>query len=127
MTNQEIFDFVAKKLIKQGKPSGKIIEDKFSESVKTFQCLYRSPDGYKCAAGHLIPNELYNPKMEGATSDAIFIDWNELGITDVSFVRQLQYTHDQVTSIDNTNWLTRWKDGMIDVATKYNLSTEVLN
>lgn len=28
-------------------------------------CLYRGPNGMKCAAGHLIPDEKYKPKIEG--------------------------------------------------------------
>lgn len=31
------------------------------------QCVYRNADGNKCAVGCLIPDELYDPVMEGGT------------------------------------------------------------
>src|SRR5690606_37517326 len=29
------------------------------------ECRYRGPDGLKCAVGHIIPDELYTPDLEG--------------------------------------------------------------
>lgn len=31
----------------------------------TGACVYRGPGGLKCAVGHVIPDEVYDPKMEG--------------------------------------------------------------
>ena len=54
MTEQEIFDKVAKHLLDQGEPS--VIGD---------SCVYRGTNGRMCAAGVLIPDEVYSVEMEG--------------------------------------------------------------
>jgi len=54
-TAQELFDTVATHLIKQGKKS-------FSK--ETGYCLYRGPDGMKCAIGCLIPDSDYSIHFE---------------------------------------------------------------
>lgn len=59
MTKEErqmVFDTVVEALLKQGKPSSN--ED---------ECLYRGPRGLKCAIGHLIPDESYNPNIESSS------------------------------------------------------------
>jgi hypothetical protein len=33
-------------------------------------CMYRSLEGEKCAVGHMIPDELYHPSLEGSTAAA---------------------------------------------------------
>lgn len=63
MEAQEIFDTVAKHLFTQGCRSIEIDEEG-EES-----CLYRSPDGKMCAVGVLIPDEIYDPRMEHQNSD----------------------------------------------------------
>jgi hypothetical protein len=59
MEAQEIFDTVAKHLLKQGRratdPDGGVM------------CSYRGACGTKCAVGVLIPDELYDAVMEGKT------------------------------------------------------------
>lgn len=56
MNAQEIFDTVFTKLYEQGKQS---VDPELPHT-----CMYRGPDGMKCAAGFLIPDELYRPEME---------------------------------------------------------------
>ncbi len=51
---QELYDFVVAAIVKQGRPS---VGD-------NDRCLYRGPDGLKCAAGHVIPDSMYSKKME---------------------------------------------------------------
>jgi hypothetical protein len=55
VTKQETFDHVVRSLIAQGKRS-------YHPDVG---CMYRGPDGLKCAAGHCIPDDKYDPAMEG--------------------------------------------------------------
>jgi len=54
LTRQNIFNISASGLLKQGKAS------KDSSS-----CMYRGPNGLKCAIGMLIPDKLYKPRFEG--------------------------------------------------------------
>lgn len=54
-TTQELFDIIVSHLRKQGKQA--LNEDG--------ECVYRTPDGLKCAAGCLIPDELYQGRFEG--------------------------------------------------------------
>ena len=55
---QRVFDLVLNALRCQGEAS-------LSEKGG---CAYRSPDGNKCAIGHLIPDSLYRPDLEGLFS-----------------------------------------------------------
>lgn len=59
MTPQEIFDRVVTHLRKQGKKA--VIENEFGD----ISCLYRTPDGLKCAVGCLIEDDEYDPSFEG--------------------------------------------------------------
>ena len=51
---QELFDFVVAAIVKQGRPS---VGD-------NDRCLYRGPDGLKCAYGHVHPDSMYSENME---------------------------------------------------------------
>lgn len=56
MTNQEIFDKVLNHLRQQGKQCKGAVD-----------CLYRGPDGMKCAVGCLIDDEHFNPQANTFT------------------------------------------------------------
>jgi len=66
MTRQDYYNLLVETSRTGGFPS--IDRKKASPWSPSGQCLYRGPDGKKCAAGLLIPDELYNPKMEGAVA-----------------------------------------------------------
>jgi hypothetical protein len=93
MTEQEIFDKVAAHLLTQG-----------VRSQGGDMCLYRGPDGTKCAAGSLIPDALYTPDIEGQT-------WPVPSLRDVlpftraqnELIRELQWVHD---GKDCQDWAT---------------------
>jgi len=59
MTAQEIFDKVINHLLQQGGPALNYNYD--DDPV----CRYRSNNGLKCAVGCLIPDDQYDPIMEG--------------------------------------------------------------
>lgn len=89
-TNQTAFDKAAPALIRQRQFSRK-------EYRGDDVCLYRSPDGCKCAIGHLIPDEKYNPAMECKPIASIFskMDLKELFENcDLEFLKDLQLAHD---------------------------------
>lgn len=69
MTPQEIFDTVVRHLFTQGKRCG---ERRADEDGGSFQCKYRGPLGTSCAVGVLIPDEAYDPAMEGNAVVALF-------------------------------------------------------
>lgn len=54
MNRQKTYDTVKAHLLKQGERS----------VGPGDMCMYRGPNGLKCAIGCLIPDELYDPKME---------------------------------------------------------------
>ena len=85
MTAQEIFDTVVAHLRKQG-----------CRSAENGTCLYRGPDGTKCAAGCLIPVEMYTPNIEGAwwKSGALDAIRKHVGEEHSSLIVDLQDTHD---------------------------------
>lgn len=68
MTPQEAFKTVAKHVLAQGRPS------KNEEGM----CVYRGPDGLKCAVGALIPDEAYDPRMEDICATGIISRFDSL-------------------------------------------------
>lgn len=64
MNLQEQFDFVVTNLRKQGTQS-------FVMKNNKHLCMYRGSDGKKCAAGWLIPDEVYTEDME-------YMGWKEI-------------------------------------------------
>lgn len=106
-TNQEIFDRVVSALREQGEPC--VNEHR--------NCVYRNSDGLKCAAGHLIPDDKYDPSFEN-TAVGSFSDNNEYNkVTQLFFdmdynndnielVSQLQSIHDEY---DFYTWEDQWR------------------
>lgn len=81
MTKQEIFDTVARHLAAQG----------YRATDSQGHCKYRTPLGDKCAAGCVIPDNMYAPHMEGTSVRA----WhNFFGITNIELCVNLQNVHD---------------------------------
>lgn len=94
MNRQETYEKVRDHLLKQGKQSMTV--DKRNRE----NCLYRGPNGLKCAIGCIIPDDLYRPEMEGkgAESEALADVRLALGATsldDVTFLTDLQELHDE--------------------------------
>ena len=131
MTIQEIFDTVAVHLLKQGVRSVDL------NNV----CLYRGPNGLKCAVGALIPDELYAPEIEGVSVLTTTYDVSnetnprvallnqllkKLGIAPCSdekrLLIRLQYIHDSI-SYDPTSWRAL----LLKVAVKFNLNTHAID
>ena len=84
MTDQEIFDAVWKGAKAQG----------FARSMRDEDlCVYRAPNGLKCYAGLLIPDEVYDPGIEGG--DAVWA-FGRLGlqVANIDLVFRLQVAHD---------------------------------
>ena len=91
MNTQQVFDKIVKGLASQG----------WRKSVdENMDCKYRY-EGLKCAAGWLIPDELYKPEIEGCRF-SVLISQNaltaaDLGITsqrDLGLICRCQEAHD---------------------------------
>jgi hypothetical protein len=122
---QEIFDTTTRALLAQGRPS-------FNPAEGT--CLYRGPDGTKCAIGHLIPDDAYHPDMENlrAWADRVMEAAGFDGPTGAQsaagmFLAELQSAHDEPARTDFNNWLKPWKAKLRRVAALYHLDTKVLD
>lgn len=86
-TKQETFDVVCKGLAAQN----------WQQSVnRSGTCVYRSPKGLKCAAGHCIPDEEYKKDMEGHGAEYLteFGSMPEFRRHDNDFLLRLQKLHD---------------------------------
>ncbi len=107
MTPQEIFDKVATHLLSQN-----------VKSQDAMRCVYRGPFGRKCAVGVLIPDELYQPIMEGRQvqdfsdafgacgTKALRAALDVVGIlpTEMQLLQALQNTHD---GYDPREWMVQ--------------------
>lgn len=96
LTRQQIYDTVKGHLLKQ-----KDISFMKVEGLVTQTCAYRGEDGKKCAVGCLIPDELYDPKMETKGVFALFEFWpsvmERIGLSKkehIDLLETLQMIHD---------------------------------
>ncbi|MGQ7794513.1 hypothetical protein ACUN0C_19080 [Faunimonas sp. B44] len=109
---QEAFDFVVRHLFKQGERA----------VAEGGGCLYRGPDGTKCAVGCLIPDELYTPRLEG--NSVFMLPQRVLDqLPAPSLLNELQIAHD-----DPTNWWnpTRLRYHLTVIAQHWALNTDAL-
>ncbi len=114
LTEQEIFDKVVGHLFKQGKRATRWTWcRKYDASTHsgwsdaqdyTETCAYRSDEGLKCAIGILIPDGLYDKKMEGIRV-AMMIEDYELPAyfkNNAALLDSLQQAHD-----NPDNWVSK--------------------
>ena len=110
-TAQKVYDTILFGLRKQAAPSIEMVNDRPA-------CRYRSKDGKKCAAGMLIPDELYKPEFEiWAAEHTIFLPlWHQLGLTPfLSLIQACQSAHDDLPN-NLIYWLKHWESKMKQVA-----------
>ena len=116
MNHQDIFTKAYLSLASQG----------FKKSVNTHDhCMYRAPNGLKCAIGHLIPDELYHPGLEERTPYGEFLTLFTvaLGIdvhltdSDGYWLCRLQSCHDHSKNPEHL------KRTLVDFAREYGLET----
>ncbi len=120
MTEQEIFDTVARHLLTQNAKS-LLFPDPGLEQDGTM-CAYRAPTGLRCAVGCLIPDELYDATMETCTVHALITNFAAVGerfSEHEDLLAALQSVH------DNTE-VEFWKMDLASVAEDFHLNTEVL-
>jgi hypothetical protein len=96
MTPQEIFDTVARHLFTQGERAGIVQDD--AGYGDDFSCRYRAPGGATCAVGRLLPDDAYDPGMEGNAVDTICRAYADMlpawMLVHEELLSRLQYVHD---------------------------------
>ena len=115
-TAQEIFNIVVAHLRQQNSKS----MTSYDETL----CAFRGTDGRKCAIGALIPDECYDPYMEGihfTEFDAINEKMTNLRdefIAHESLLQDLLIIHDRYD-------LDKWEDSLANIAKKFYLQFPV--
>lgn len=115
-TAQGIVDHVSAAIVEQGAPSQKA----------SGMCMYRGPNGRKCAAGHLIPDELYHEGLESIgwrTMDEEF--YKACGLQHhSSMIWELQRCHDVAASSEQSNdyFIELFQESVIKLCRKFHLN-----
>lgn len=125
MDQQDIFDTVLNALRKQGIGSFKTLGSE--ETNFECNCLYRGSNNTKCAAGHLIPDDIYNVEMEGdninyiiANSKFTLPEFFYKPLTRGLIVR-LQSMHDEMLANPEPKF-ELWELGMANIAASFGLT-----
>lgn len=117
MTKQELFTKVSSHLRQQrsrsvmtrpGRGSGVIVA-----------CAYRGEDGKKCALGILIPDDKYNPDIEGARGSDVIKNYTEIKKPSKGLLRLA----DALQAIHDTIEPTSWGDALRALAISHGLKT----
>jgi hypothetical protein len=92
MERQDIFDTVATHLFKQGK---RAVDREGPDGF----CMYRGHGNTRCAVGALIPDEVYDVKMEGNTLSGLLMAYGDVlppwMRDERELLRELQLVHDE--------------------------------
>lgn len=113
-TEQEVFDIVAAHMLKQNKRSISHIQSKGFVG-----CAYRGDNGLKCAAGCLIPDEIYNRNFESIAWRLLVVN-HRFPHDHARLITDLQYIHDNYEP-------KNWRKQLADVAFYFSLKPDVLN
>lgn len=117
LLHQQVYDTVASHLLAQKTPARNTIGS-------IVQCVYRDDRGFKCAIGCLIPDDKYDPKMEG--KDIRYLQRvhpDLLPKVDSAFLTDLQIAHDRTLY---PYGLTAWAIRMLSIATKWKLNPAII-
>lgn len=108
-TLQQVYDQISLHLLMQGKQA----------KNEKGNCVYHSVDGCKCSIGSLIPDDVYEPRVEDRYYSDIFISVGSV-ISDemVSLLEMFRVLHDAYQPHE-------WSSCLPDIARKMNLSSEV--
>lgn len=124
-TKREIFEYVVTQLWRQGEQAYDEMQD---------ACAYRweTDDGrvLKCAAGHLIEDDIYDPLMEGKDFGRLIKevtkDLNHLKPF-TNFITDLQNMHDSIEPRYGYSFRRALKSGALELAHEHNLSTDFID
>lgn len=113
--SQEVFDFVVSSIVKQGRPS-----------MDGTRCRYRNTEGLKCAAGMLIPDDVYHPSMEGMGILKLSSQFKDVIPNSIKYnmnlIVELQSCHDSAASYCGDAFLKLFTGTAKQIAEKNNLT-----
>lgn len=117
-TMQELFDTACRGVIQQGKKSVGNLNEHFGGG-----CLYRGPNGLKCAVGHCLTDKEYDPRMEGKVVESVFdyLDINRPKVKEL--LTELQKCHD---GANKRRFVQSFKEAARVVALRFKLNPAVL-
>ncbi len=122
LTKQQVFDKVTTHLLTQRE---KAVDGCLGNG--TPRCLYRAPNGRKCAVGGLIPDSLYDPGMEEKDANLLLTEWPfalaKAGLNRADhwhLLNRLQCTHDNVDP-------HLWHRSLRDVALCFELDDSIVS
>ncbi|MDH7796396.1 MULTISPECIES: hypothetical protein [unclassified Beijerinckia] len=114
---QDYFDRAVGGLLKQGTRS---LRKKDEDDIF---CMYRSPQGHKCAVGMLIPDDKYSPKFDNGDDvmlEAVLTEGLGVGLENFDFFRDLQKVHDK-------SQVSEWPAHFAKFAGENGLNTKVID
>lgn len=119
LTAQEIFNQAAEHLLTQGVRSGFFNNE---NGLNEFRCMYRGPNGTKCAVGIFLDDDLAKEcedvEIEGVVK--MFPSLIDEGIkNNLPLVDSLQNCHDNQRVVD-------WPQALRDIAVSYGLNDDVV-
>ena len=117
MNNQEIFNKVATHLLTQ---SDKALDEKGD-------CMYRGLNGTSCAAGCLIPDELYEPEMENESILNLANDFPDVKAYLRMHRRDTLRLIDRLQNVHDAEPVEYWYVALDATAADFDLNTEVLS
>lgn len=106
-SNQQIFDRAVTAVVLQGRKAGE------SNAEGGFRCMYRAPNGDKCAAGHVLNDDQI--PVEGQAAHCMKVD---LRYETRALIGALQGAHD---SADPSNFVPSFLHAAKGVAERFNL------
>lgn len=113
-TAQQVFDQVAVHLLTQGKKS-----ERYCPQQKTDKCVYKSNEGYSCAAGCLISEDEYIDRMEGKVWAALIDRKIVKTNAHEQLICSLQDIHDDFTPEE-------WRYELFELASELGLNTSAI-
>lgn len=126
LNRQLLFDTAVAALYKQGKTS-----------MNDDDCAYRAEDGSKCALGHCMADNRYDPAIEGLTATNAKVQESidsKFGVVDarpemgdISFLTDMQQgLHDNIFDTDDPeDFRATLKERAVAFAARYNLKVDV--
>ncbi len=112
---QAVFETVARHLFAQSR-----------QALVDGECYYRTPDGLRCAAGCMIPDEAYDPAMENKLIRHVVENFPQVSHLQpvLKLLQGLQSVHD-----DNNAWfsVTTMRRQLHSVGFDHGLDTDFLN